>query len=59
VRIIKTTDNQHLGLVLPDLNTGDSVDLEGFTFYVQSVRTLDSGNVLFANPNYQLECEAL
>lgn len=57
MKVLKTTDGQHIGRALPELNTGDSIDLDGFVFEVQTKTTLSSGHVLLSNPNYQLECE--
>jgi hypothetical protein len=57
--IVRTTDNRHLGHAVPALNTGDTLELDGFLFEVQTVSTLESGNTLLSNPNYQLECEDL
>lgn len=59
MRIIRTTDGRHLGLVIPVVNIGQSIDLNGFTFDVQQITTLENGNLLLSNPNYQLECEQL
>lgn len=59
MRIIKSTDGNHLGKDIQDINTGDTVDLGGFLFFVQSKTILQSGNVMLSNPNYQLECEEL
>jgi len=59
MRVVKTTDNKHLGVTLASLNKGDVLDLEGFLFEVQEVKVLESGNTLFSNPNYQIECEEL
>lgn len=58
MRIVRTTDGLHIGFVIPVLNTGDTVEIEGFTFDIQSVSILENGNSLLSNPNYQLECEA-
>ena len=57
MKVLKTTDGQHLGRLLPDLNIGDAIDIDGFLFEVQTKTVLSSGHVLLANPNYQLECE--
>jgi hypothetical protein len=57
MRIVKTTDGLHLGHVLPTLNKGDSAEIDDFTFEVQQIATLENGNLLLSNPNYQLECE--
>ena len=65
MRIVRTTDGRHVGRVLlrssveaTSLNTGDVVDIDGFAFEVQYIKTLENGNLLLSNPNYQLECEA-
>jgi hypothetical protein len=65
MRIVRTTDNKHLGRTLLNasgpvlaLNTGDTILIDGFNFEVQHITTLDNGNILLSNPNYQLECEA-
>lgn len=57
MRIISSTDNRYLGQVIPDVNTGDTVDLGGFNFYVEVKRTLETGQILLSNVNYQLICE--
>jgi hypothetical protein len=59
MRIVRTTDNRHLGQELPVLNTDTPINLNGFLFEVQSVKTLENGNTLLSNPNYQIECEEL
>ena len=57
MRIVRTTDGQHLGVEIQGVNRGDVIDLAGFLFEVQAIKTLESGNLLLSNPNYQLECE--
>jgi hypothetical protein len=57
MRVVRSTDRQHIGTVIPVVNKGDIVELDGFTFEVQQIETLENGNTLFSNPNYQLECE--
>lgn len=59
MRVVKTTDGQHLGETLTPLNKGDVLDMSGFLFEVQEVKVLESGNLLLSNPNYQIECEEL
>ena len=59
MRVVKTTDSQHLGETITSLNRGDVLDLSGFTFEVQAVKLLENGNILLSNPNYQIECEEL
>lgn len=64
MRIIQTTDGRHIGRVLlksdgtpiETLNTGAIILVDDFTFEVQFISTLDNGNLLLSNPNYQLEC---
>jgi hypothetical protein len=58
MRILKTTDGLHLGVSIPDLNTGDVLDLNGFEFVVEVLKTLDNGHIVLSNFNYSLECEA-
>lgn len=58
MKILKSTDNKHLGREIQGINKGDCIDLDGFTFEVQNVSTLENGNIVLSNPNYQLECEA-
>lgn len=57
MRIVRTTDGQHLGVEVHVLNIGDTANLAGFEFQVLHVSALENGNLLFSNPNYQLECE--
>jgi hypothetical protein len=57
MRVTRSTDGQHLGTVIPVVNRGESVELDGFTFEVQQIATLENGNTLLSNFNYQLECE--
>jgi hypothetical protein len=57
MRIVRTTDGRHLGKDLASVNIGDSIDLAGFLFEVQEIKTLENGNLLLSNFNYQLECE--
>lgn len=59
MRVVRTTDGRHLGLELSPVNTGATLDLDGFLFEVQKVSNLENGNILLSNPNYQLECEEL
>lgn len=57
MRIVTTTDGRHLGTEVPVVNIGDSIDLDGFSFEVQEIKTLENGNTRLSNFNYQLECE--
>lgn len=58
MRIIKTPDGYHLGVTIPDLNTGDVLDLSGYTFVVEKRFVLEDGHIVLSNTNYSLECEA-
>ena len=58
MRIVKTTDGRHIGAEIPDLNTGDVLDLSGFTFVVEKRALLEDGHIVLSNTNYSLECEA-
>ena len=57
MRIVRTTDNNHIGVEIQGVNREDVIDLAGFLFEVQSIKILENGNLLLSNPNYQLECE--
>jgi hypothetical protein len=57
MKIVKSTDNKHLGKEISSINKGDCIDLDGFTFEVQSVSHCENGNIILSNPNYLLECE--
>ena len=59
MRIVRSTDNRHLGEDIPEVNTGATLNLSGFLFEVQKIVILENGNKLLSNPNYQLECEEL
>ena len=59
MRIVRTTDGRYLGLEIEALNSGDTLELAGFIFEAQFVKSLENGNTLFSNPNYQIECEEL
>lgn len=58
MRIVKTTDSQHIGVnidignsLLPVLQLGD------FIFEAQSQSRLDNNNLLLSTQNYQIELE--
>ena len=53
--IVSSTDNKYLGYEVKEINIGDTVELENITFEVQFIRTLDNGNLIVGNPNYQFE----
>ena len=57
MRVIKTTDGQHLGRDIPEVNTGDTLEFDGFVFQVQKKTVLENGHILLSNFNYQLICE--
>ena len=40
---------------VPEINIGDTVALEDYTFEVQFIRRLENGSLLVGNPNYQFE----
>lgn len=57
MRIIKSTDGLHLGYDIPDLNRGDTLEIDGFVMQVQKRSILDNGHIVLSSFNYQLECE--
>lgn len=58
MRIVKTTDGQHIGVNIDIENVVNEVLTIGdFSFVLQSTVRLDNNNVLLSNPNYQIELE--
>lgn len=58
MHIIASTDNKYLGKEIPDSTAvGDIIEFGDFIFEVQKINKLFSGNTLFSNTNYQLQCE--
>lgn len=55
MKVISSTDNKYLGMEVPEINIGDTVALEDYTFEVQFIRRLENGSLLVGNPNYQFE----
>lgn len=58
MRIIKTTDGQHIGVNIEAIpSRGQSVMLGDFEFVAQNIITTGEGSVLLSNPNYQIELQ--
>ena len=58
MRIIKTTDGQHIGVNIEAIpSRGQSVMLGDFEFVAQNIVITDDGSVLLSNPNYQIELQ--
>lgn len=58
MRIIKTTDGQHIGVNIEAIpSRGQSVMLGDFEFVAQNIVITGDGSVLLSNPNYQIELQ--
>ena len=55
MRVISSTDNKYLGMEVPEVKVGDTIDLNGYQFEVQFIHQLSNGNTCFGNNNYQFE----
>ena len=53
--IVSSTDNKYLGYEVKEINIGDTVELEDYTFEVQIIHELENGNLIVGNSNYQFE----
>lgn len=54
--IVSSTDNKYLGYEVKEFNIGvTNVELEDYTFEVQIINTLENGNLIVGNSNYQFE----
>ena len=55
MKITSSSDNKYIGMEVPDIQIGDTIKLEYYTFTVQFRTILDDGGVRVGNPNYQIE----
>lgn len=58
MRIVKTTDNRHIGVNIDrPIQTNCIILINDFEFAVEKITILENLNVLLSNPNYQIEIE--
>lgn len=55
MKVVSSTDNKYLGMEVQEIKLGKSITLENITFEVQFIRSLENGNLIVGNPNYQFE----
>lgn len=57
-RIIETTDHQHMGEVIDELQN-PIVFINGEKMAVEKIQILENGVILLYNSNYQIKAESL
>lgn len=58
MKIVKTTDNRHIGVNIDrPTETNCLILINDFEFIVEKITVLENLNILLSNPNYQIEIE--